>query len=122
MTESLQNKEKMELIENRLDELEAILAMNQNTIRKLKKIFINGMQFNCFDCAPFFKKQYFEESRLSRSEAKIAELVIAGKTSKEIGNNLRISDKTVETHRRNIRKKLGIKDTKIELRSYLLAL
>lgn len=46
--------------------------------------------------------------RLSRQEKEIIKLIIEGKTSKEIADNLFISKTTVDTHRRNINKKLEI--------------
>jgi len=46
--------------------------------------------------------------RLSRQEKEIIKLIIEGKTSKEIAEKLFISKTTVDTHRRNINKKLEI--------------
>lgn len=48
---------------------------------------------------------------LSRREIEILELVMQGKTSKEIGDYLFISKTTVDTHRRNILEKTGTKST-----------
>jgi len=47
-------------------------------------------------------------------------LIRQGRSSKEIADVLNLSSRTVETHRRNMRTKLGIKDKKTNLRSYLL--
>lgn len=46
---------------------------------------------------------------LSPREIEIINLIIQGKTSKEIGNELFISKTTVDTHRRNILEKTGAK-------------
>jgi DNA-binding NarL/FixJ family response regulator len=46
--------------------------------------------------------------KLSKQEKMIIKLVIAGNTSKEIGASLFISKSTVDTHRRNINRKLGV--------------
>ena len=49
--------------------------------------------------------------RLSRREREIFRLVVAGRGSKEIANKLFISIKTVDTHRTNINRKLGVRTT-----------
>lgn len=48
-------------------------------------------------------------SELTPKEIRIANLIILGKTSKEIAYTLGISYRTVDSHRGRIRKKLGIK-------------
>jgi PAS domain S-box-containing protein len=60
--------------------------------------------------------KYFE---LTPSEIQIADLVKEGKTSKDIASMLNISPKAVSFHRGNLRKKLGLSNKKINLRTYL---
>ena len=50
-------------------------------------------------------------ARLSRREREIFRLVVAGSGSKEIASRLFISVKTVDTHRTNINRKLGVRTT-----------
>lgn len=47
--------------------------------------------------------------KLSRTEKKIVQLIADGRTSPEIAESLFISPKTVENHRYNISRKLGLK-------------
>ncbi|HHE40675.1 MAG TPA: hypothetical protein ENL10_04150, partial [Candidatus Cloacimonetes bacterium] len=59
---------------------------------------------------------------LTSTEIKIADLVKRGKTTKEIAAFANLSPKTIERHRENIRKKINIKNKKINLQSYLSSL
>jgi PAS domain S-box-containing protein len=70
--------------------------------------------------SPFTRKLLFDHPKLTQSELQIANLIRQGKGSKEIADELALSERTVETHRRNMRNKLGIKDKKTNLRTYLL--
>ncbi len=45
--------------------------------------------------------------RLTRREREIMNMVVVGETNKVIARHLKISDKTVETHRANLMRKLG---------------
>jgi len=56
-------------------------------------------------------KKVDEFSRLTNREREILQLIAEGYTSKQIGEMLYISDKTVENHRANIMGKLDIHDT-----------
>jgi DNA-binding NarL/FixJ family response regulator len=48
--------------------------------------------------------------RLSRRERQVLELVVAGRTSKEMAAELAVSPATVDTYRSRIMLKLGIDD------------
>lgn len=56
---------------------------------------------------------------LSATESRIAAMIRLGLTSEEIADHLSVSVSTVKTHRKNIRRKLQLKNTGKNLRSYL---
>jgi DNA-binding CsgD family transcriptional regulator len=58
-------------------------------------------------------------SALTPREIQVADLIKEGKTGKEIASILNISTRSVFHHRDNIRKKLNIKNSKTNLRSFL---
>jgi DNA-binding NarL/FixJ family response regulator len=59
---------------------------------------------------------------MTAKELQVATLVREGKSNKDIADFMHISLNTVELHRYNLRKKLGIQNKKANLRSFLLSL
>lgn len=57
------------------------------------------------------KKVIDQEVQLSKREKEILQHIVKGLTSQEIADQLFISKLTVETHRKNIHRKLGVKGT-----------
>jgi DNA-binding CsgD family transcriptional regulator len=57
--------------------------------------------------------------RLTKSEVQICQMIQSGSTSKDIADAMSISLETVQTHRKNIRKKLGLSGKGVNLYSYL---
>jgi PAS domain S-box-containing protein len=55
------------------------------------------------------------------NELQVVNLIRKGKTTKEIAYLLNISARTVEAYRNSIRKKLGLKNKKVNLRTYLFS-
>ena len=75
----------------------------------------NGMRPNTPDePSPAYKN-------FTVTETRIVQLIKQGKSTKKIGTLLKRSPATVIWHRKNIRKKLGIAETKKEIRSTLLS-
>lgn len=98
-------------------------------IEKLKEGILTRHQKNCLKMieeqmkeivAPFLRTISRSSFDLTPQELRVADLVKHGNTTKEIAGILRISMKTVDYHRDNLRKKLGIKNNKTNLRSFLL--
>jgi len=72
--------------------------------------------------SPFLHKLSVKNLRLTHKENMVANFIREGKTSKEMADLLNITVKAVDFHRYKIRLKLGIRSTKENLRSFLLAL
>jgi PAS domain S-box-containing protein len=82
--------------------------------------FVNIIKSNINDLiSPFASKLSSKYFGLTPSEIQVADLIKQGKTSKEIASLLNISPKAVSFHRGNLRKKLGLVNKKINLRTYL---
>ncbi len=59
---------------------------------------------------------------LTPKEIEISNLIKEGKQSKEIAEIMKASFETVNCHRQNIRKKLGLNNSKVNLRAFILSL
>ncbi|MCP4714057.1 MAG: PAS domain S-box protein [Deltaproteobacteria bacterium] len=98
-------------------------------IDKLKACGLNSQQAsyvgivesNLLDIAATLMQRHVLE-KLSPVESRIANLIKNGKKSSDISVLLNISKKTVDCHRNSIREKVGIKNMKTNLRTFLLSL
>lgn len=68
---------------------------------------------------PFTKKLANPLWNLTPREVLVADMVKQGKTTREIAEILKISPRTAERFRNNVRKKIGITNKKISLYAYL---
>jgi DNA-binding CsgD family transcriptional regulator len=100
-------------------------------IEGLKRTQLNERQLNYTEmleaCAsklaePFMRKINDPLFKLSPTEVKIASLIRAGKSNKEMAKMLNLSKSTILTHRHHVRAKLGLRNKKENLRSFLSAL
>jgi len=69
--------------------------------------------------SPFVRKLSDQYLSLAPGEIRIARLIKEGKGTKEIAKILHLGLTTVLTHRQNIRCKLGLKSSKVNLQSFL---
>jgi PAS domain S-box-containing protein len=69
--------------------------------------------------APFAGRLSAAQTKLSPAELRVADLLRHEKTTAEIAGLLSISSYTVSRHRESIRRKLGLTNQKVNLKSYL---
>lgn len=100
-----------------------IERMKQTSSPEMQKVLLEIIERNLEDLAsPFINDLSKTLHKLTPSEIQIINLIKLNKTTKEIAGLLNCSARTVDTHRNNIRKKLGIKNQKINLKSYLISI
>ena len=88
-----------------------------------QKSCVDILESNLTDIvSPFSRRLSSKYVGLTPTEIRVANLIKDDKTTKEIAEFMSLSEKTVETHRDHIRRKIGIKHKKVNLRTYLLAL
>lgn len=87
-----------------------------------QKTLVNILESNLHEVTqPFVAKMTVADTSFTPMEIQIAHLVRQGRANKEIAQILTISSRTVSFHRENIRKKLGLQNKKVNLRSVLLS-
>ncbi len=122
------DEDKTELEEKVLLNIQELVLPYLENLKKSKldarqKSFVSILESNLEDIvSPFLRRLSTKHLKLTPTEIKISNLVKQGKTTKEIADLMSLSDKTIASHRRNIRKKIGIKNKKENLRTHLLNL
>jgi len=95
--------------------------LNNSRLNDRQIVYLNIIKSNLEDIiTPFLHQLSSKYSDLTPSEIQVAELVKEGKTTKEIAELLNSSTGAIDFHRNNLRKKLGLRNTKTNLRSFLL--
>jgi DNA-binding CsgD family transcriptional regulator len=120
--------DKSELQENVLSNVKQLILPY---LEKLKSTQLEGYQTTLVSTleshlmeivSPFVTKLSSRLLNLTPTQIQVANLIKDGKTSKEIASLLNLSENTILSYRYRIRSKLGMKNTKTNLRSYLLSL
>ena len=111
----LLNTEKM--IVPYIDKL-ALTLKNENA-----RTFLDIIRANIKDLvSPYAKTLSSKQLHFTPTEMQVSDFIRNGLTNKEISAQLNVSVDAVSFHRKNIRKKLGLKNESINLRTYLLNL
>jgi len=122
------DKDKTELEEKVLLNIRELVLpyLDKMKLQKLggqQKVFINIIEKNLNDIiSPLAHRLAYMFVKLSPTELQVANMVKQGSTTKEIAAIMNLGVSTIDFHRNNIRKKFGIKNKKINLRTYLLSL
>jgi len=82
--------------------------------------YINIIETNMNNIiSPFLRNMALDHFNLTPKEIQVANLIKDGKATKEIAELLYLSVRSVEFHRNNIRKKIGLNNKKANLQSFL---
>ena len=104
----------MELILPSIQELKPTLKKDR------QKTKLEIIESNLHDIiSPFSHRLSSRFFNLTPTELKVANLIKHGRTTKDIADLLNLSYNTIQFHRANIRKKIGINNQKANLRSHL---
>ena len=97
--------------------------LNNSRLNDVQMVYLNIIKSNLEDIiTPFLHQLSSKYSDLTPNEIQVAGFVKEGKTTKEIAELLNSSTGAINFHRNNLRKKLGLRNTKTNLRSFLLPL
>ena len=122
------DEDKIELEEKVLVNVQELVATYLEKLKKSglddrQKTYVDIIESNLNDIvSPFVRGLSNKYLSLTPTEIQTANLVRQGKTSKEIAKIVNLSARTIEFHRDNIRKKMGIKNIKVNLRTHLLSM
>lgn len=97
-----------------------INRLKNTTLSTKQQTALNILEANLNEIvSPFSKTIDSKYMKLTPTEIQVANYIKHGASSKEISDSLALSQRTVDTHRYNIRKKLGIRGKGVNLRTYL---
>ena len=99
-----------------------VAKLKQSGLDERQKALVSILESNLKDMTSSFVCSLSSKHlNLTPKEIKVANLIKQGMTSKEICQILGSSEKVIAFHRQNIRRKLGLLNQKINLKSYLTA-
>ena len=97
-----------------------LLKLKKTDLNESQKVYLNALGSHLENIvSPFLHTLFSMNLYFTPAEIKVAEQIKEGKTNKEIALCLNLSPQTIGVRRKKLRKKLGITNKKINLRTYL---
>jgi len=118
-------QDKMALEEQMVANIKVLVAPY---LEKIKKTPLSNSQKTCIDIietnlhnvvSPFLYRLSTQNLCFTPTEIQVANFIKDGRTSKEIAQIMNLSPETISNHRKHIRKKSGIANKKVNLRTVL---
>ena len=96
---------------------------NRRRLGSKEKAYVEIIESNLNEIiSPFVRRITDKFFKLTPTEMQVINLIKHGKTTKEIAGTMNLATSTIDFHRNNIRKKIGIKNKQINLSTYLSSL
>jgi DNA-binding CsgD family transcriptional regulator len=96
---------------------------NRRRLGNKEKAYIDIIESNINEIiSPFVRSISAKFFKLTPTEMQVINLIRRGKTTKEIADTMNLATSTIDFHRNNIRKKIGINNKPINLSTYLSSL
>jgi PAS domain S-box-containing protein len=120
-------EDKIEVEQNVMTNVRELIApyfekINETKLDDYQKTFLNILESNLNEIvSPFTRKLSLKYLSLTPKEIQIVNMIKIGYPSKKIAKIMKISPRTVDSHRKNIRSKIGLGKKKANLRSHFLA-
>ncbi len=100
-----------------------VAKLKEKSLKAGARTLVDIIDSNLNDIvSPLLQRLTTAKIILTPQEIQVAALVKAGKSSKEIADILNVSTTTISFHRRNLRKKLGLDNSRKNLRAHLLSM
>ena len=102
---------------------DAVSSSAAHGMRRAQDKYIGNLRDGLKELSSLLKtKSSFIYQCFTPMEIQVANLIKQGKGNKEIADLLNLSRRTVEVHRYNIRKKIGLGKTAVNLKTYLMTM
>ncbi len=96
---------------------------NRRQLGNKEKAYLDIIESNLNEIvSPFVRSISAKFFKLTPTEMQVINLIRRGKTTKEIAETMNLATSTIDFHRNNIRKKIGINNKQINLSTYLSSL
>ena len=119
--------DKTQLGENVLNNVKRLITPYFKKVKKTKlddqqKAYLSIIETNLNEItSSFYRNVSLKYLNLTRTEIQVANLIKQGRTTKQIAKIMNRSPRTIDTHRKNMRRKIGLEKKRANLRSHLFS-